>query len=444
LRFSFECDPQTAAGLKRSGHALERLWSRVVVRGLVVLAGLMLLVWLRCPTILTRATFWGEDGWVWYPTCYTAGWHCLQVDIASYLQTTSMLIALLSQPLPFAVVPTFFAFAALIIQAAPAAFLISGRMAEAVPSLPARVLLALLIVSMPGMSEVYVNVTNAQWHLAVLSFMLLMATVPAGWPGRVFDSAILVVSGLSGPFSVFLTPVAWIWWISHRKRWTFWRALIVTGTALVQLRLILLHGQVRSAGGPGIGVNLHDFNRIFLNDVAVATVGWHSMLRNAWGPGHGWLYGDSTAALVVSTLLVLAALGLLLVAFIRGRWVLRCFLIFVALEYAAMLVDGLAVDKQPLWAELASSLANRYSFHPILAWLAVLVALLCDRSRWWRSIAAVIFASVVLFAVAGDYKLAPLAPTDFVAKAHAFAHAPSGTVMHFPTRPMFYMTLTKK
>jgi hypothetical protein len=109
-----------------------------------------------------------------------------------------------------------------------------------------------------------------------------------------------------------------------------------------------------------------------------------------------------------------------------------------------MLVDGLPIDKRPLWQELATSLASRYSFHPTLAWLAVLVSLFCDRLLALRIGAGALLAVVLLFGVAGDWKLVPLQPMHFPQEAARFAKAPPGTVMQFPTRPMFYMTLTKK
>jgi hypothetical protein len=444
VRFTVECDSQTIAWARTLQGRLSAVLLAPAIRTAWVMAGLMLLVWIRCPSILARASFWGEDGWVWYPTCYYDGWRCLLIDHTGYLQTVSMLVALLSQPWPLAAVPSLFAFASLIIQAAPAAFLISGRMAAAIPSLPARVLLALLLVAVPGMSEVYVNLTNAQWHLSLLGFLVLAATVPPGWAGRVFDSLLLVLCGLSGPFCAFLAPVAWIWWWGHRSRWAAWRGVIITATAAVQFSLILLHGASRHGTGPGLGVSLHDFNAIVVNTLAVGTIGWRALLRNDWGPGDGWLGGQSAAALTVSTIIVLAAFALTAIAFVRGRPVLRCFLIFVALECVAMLVDGLPIDKRPLWQELATSLASRYSFHPTLAWLAVLVSLFCDRLLALRIGAGALLAVVLLFGVAGDWKLVPLQPMHFPQEAARFAKAPPGTVMQFPTRPMFYMTLTKK
>jgi hypothetical protein len=447
IGLSLAFDARTAHQLRPVVCFLTCIATAKVLRLGVAAALFALLLRQRCPSILSLPSFWGEDGWVWYPTCYADGWRCLVVDHSGYLQTISMLVALISQPFPLLHAPKLFALAALALQVAPAVFLVSDRMAERIPRLSLRLFLALLLLSAPGMSEVFVNLTNAQWHLALLCFLVVTATRPAGWMGRIFDTAVLVIGGLSGPFSVFLAPVALLWWLLRRGRWAFWRLLLVGGATAIQSILILVHQASRvSSTGPGLGVSLRSFDTILLNTIlGPATLGWQAMKRNSWLAGHGgWLFSPSNAALTVSTLLVVCALGLAVIALWRGCWLLRCFLLLVALEFVAGLVDGLAIDNMTLWHQLAIGVANRYSFHPILAWLAILVSLTVDHARLWRAVGGVLLACSLIFAVAGDWELAPLPPTDFQSQARIFAAAPPGTVMQFQTRPIFHMTLTKK
>ena len=446
IGLSLACDGRTAHQLRLAGRLMGRIAASEPARLALLAILFILFLWQRCPSILSLPSFWGEDGWVWYPECYAHGWRCLLVDHSGYLQTISMLVALISQPFPLQHAPKLFALAALAVQVAPSLFLVSDRMAVAIPRLSVRLLLALLILAAPAMSEVYVNVTNAQWHLALLCFLVVTAAPPAGWTGRVFDTVVLVIGGLSGPFSVFLAPAAVLWWLVRRGRWACWRMLLLLGAAAIQASLILVHQASRaSSTGPGLGVSLRSLDTILLNTIlGPATFGWQAMRRNGWLAGHGgWLFGPSSAALIVSTLLVACAILLAATALWRGGWLLRCFLLFMVLELVASLVDGLTIDQRPLWEELGPAVTNRYSFHPILAWLAVLVSLTVDRATALRALGGVLLACSLIFAIAGDWELAPLPPTDFQAKARAFEKAPPGTVMQFQTRPMFYMTLTK-
>jgi len=441
------CDQRSGAQIASLGGAILRVLRHGAFLPALVATAAMLLLWQRCPSVLSLPSFWGEDGWVWYPACYADGWRCLLLDHSGYLQTISMLVALAAQPFPLLHAPKLFALAALVLQAAPAAFLVSRRMAPAIPRLGLRLLLAFLLIATPGMSEVFANLTNGQWHLALLCLLILMAAVPLGWSGRVFDSLVLLVGGLSGPFAVFLAPVAVLWWLLHRGRWVCWRMLLMLGTAAVQASLILLHQASRTErGGAGLGVSLRNLDTILLNTIlGPGTFGWQAMKRNGWLAGQqGWLFGPGLWPLVLSTLLVLAALALAALALWRGGWALRCFLLFVTLEFMAGLVDGLPIGDMTLWHQLAVGVANRYSFHPILAWLAILVSLTVDRAWACRLAGGLLLACALLFAIPGDWALAPLPPTNFQAQARIFAKAPRGTVMTFQTRPIFYMTLMKK
>lgn len=415
-------------------------------RSLLVLAAClaMALIWLRCPTILSRATFWGEDGWVWYPQCYIHGWRCLFIDHTSYLQTISRLVALLSLLGPLVNAPKVFAWAALLMQAAPAIFLMSGRMAMAIPSVTVRVLLALLLLAIPGMNEVYVNLTNAQWHLALLAFLVLCATPAKDWRQRGFDIGVLLVSGLSGPFAIFLTPVAVLWYGLRREPWRFWRMITIAGVAAIQLSLIMSHQVTRAGPGPGLGWSGDRLINIVMIDIlGVATFGAHTIVQSYWLVGQGWLSSGRPFAAVISAALCLGAAALVVTAFLRGSLILRAFLIFAGIELLASLMDGLPVTTQPLWVQLEGSIGMRYYFHPIAAWIAVLVTLAGDRNWPLRGIGVALLAVTITWAIPVDWSLPGLPKTSFKSDAKAFAKAPPGTVMTFPTRPIYHMTLTK-
>ncbi|MCB8883838.1 hypothetical protein ACELLULO517_26565 [Acidisoma cellulosilytica] len=412
----------------------------------IAAACLVLLLYWRCPTVISHARLWGEDGWVWYPTCYAQGLACLTFDHSGYLQTISMLVALLSQLWPLTAAPTVFAVAALLLQASPAIFLLSPRMTAALPSLPLRGFLAVLLIAVPGMSEVYVNVTNTQWHLALLAFLIITAN-PAGRVGAaVFDSVALVVAGLSGPFAIFLAPVAALWWWLYRGRWRLWRLAVLAASASLQFDLVIRHQQSRGGIATVLGTGLHPLSNIVVTDVlAVATLGWRILMGHYWDVSRGWLTLGSPAALILNVILMLAATAFLLRALWRGPWILRAFLLFAALEFAAVLTAGQRNDQRPLWLELELSISCRYFFHPVLAWLAVLICLCGDRNWLFRAPALALIAVTLLIALPHDWALRPL-PADrvFHDEALRFATLPAGTVVNIPVQPVSVMRLIKR
>ena len=170
------------------------------------------LLFLRHPAGILRADFWGEDGWLWYPDAYRSGASCLFVPHTGYLQTISRLVALGSQMVPLRWAPTVFAVIALFIQLLPPLLLISRRFDDVWPHLPSRLVFAAAFIGFPNSFEEFGNITNSQWYLGVLAFLIVSGAVPRTPTGRVFDAAGLILSGLSGPFCIMLAPVAgWLW-----------------------------------------------------------------------------------------------------------------------------------------------------------------------------------------------------------------------------------------
>jgi hypothetical protein len=404
---------------------------------------IIFLVWQRCPTVISRAAFWAEDGWVWYPQCYASGWRCLLIDHSAYLQTISRLVALLSLLWPLAAAPRVFALSALLMQSAPAIFLLSRRMASAIPSVGVRVALALLLVAIPGMSEIYVNLTNSQWHLSLLAFLILCANPAQTGPERIFDTLVLAVGGLSGPFAPPLVPVALLWWWRDRRPWLLWRLVIMIATAAIQIGLVLVHQSTRGIASPGIGWSLVRLINIVVTDIlGVAAFGRTPLIDHNWLVGQGWLSDGSLRATIMAGCLMAGAMVLALLAFVRGPWVLRAFLIFTTLELTLSLTDGLTLV-QPLWVAMEGWIGMRYYFHPIAAWLAIIVTLICDRNASLRTIGVAIMALTLVYAIPGDWHLPKRKVTIFQAQANAFAHAPPGTMMRFPVAPARDMVLVK-
>ena len=81
-----------------------------------------------------------------------------------------------------------------------------------------RLLIAFIYLALPHSSEVLANVTNTQWHLGLLAFLIVIAqpSRQKGW--RVFDIAAVLISAISGPICLLMTPVAAIkYWQRARK-----------------------------------------------------------------------------------------------------------------------------------------------------------------------------------------------------------------------------------
>ena len=163
---------------------------------------------LRRPDAVFHAQFWAEDGVVWFADAYNHGaLRALLLARDGYLQTLPRLACAIALWAPLVRAPLVTNLIALVIEALPPLFLVSSRMRSLGP-LGLRCALALLMLFVPDASEVHAAITDAEFQMAVVACLVIIAEVPRSRAGRVFDVVILTLFSLTGPFCVLLFPVA--------------------------------------------------------------------------------------------------------------------------------------------------------------------------------------------------------------------------------------------
>jgi hypothetical protein len=386
-----------------------------------------MMLFLRCPATLLRAEFWAEDGLIWYADAYAAGWHSLLLPQNGYLQTVSRLVALLAQLFPLAWAPSIFAGLALIIEILTAVFIVSARMSNVWPSIWGRVLFASIYVSIPNSFETHANLTNTQWHLAILGFCVLISAPAESRVGTAGDLAALALSGLSGPFCIFLVPIA-IWQLRvDRSAAQLRRTGIVAVASIIQGGFLLATaGDTRSAAalGASVGTLAHI---IVVQILLGALLGARAMSRvSQWT-----LLKSDTVAMVIA----LGGLSCFAIALSRGPSVLRKAALFGGTLFAGALWKPQVSATQPQWTIMMNPGAGqRYYLIPMLVWIGALLALAADRNRALRYPGMILIMASVTGIVA-DWSHPRFAPTGFATKAQEFALAPPGTRMELPLQP---------
>jgi hypothetical protein len=185
------------------------------------------LIVLRRIDVIIYPQFWAEDGTVWYQTAYNLGIKSLFIPHTGYFQTTSRLVALISQLLPLSFAPLFFNLCAIIIKIIPILFIFSVRCRKNFSSLLVPTLISLIYLFLPNSSEVFANITNAHWYLAIIAFLIVTADKAPNLAWKIFDIFFLILIGLSGPFIIFLLPIALIWWWLKRQNGLPWVQIII-------------------------------------------------------------------------------------------------------------------------------------------------------------------------------------------------------------------------
>ena len=176
----------------------------------IVLAAFVFLsiIVFRRPDAVTYPQFLSEDE-VWFSSAYGASNPIMPFlhPVAGYFQTVGRIVAVIGLLFGLGKAPLVMNIFAICIEALPAIFFLSRRFEKIVPKLWQRFLIGLLYLALPATFETHANVTNSQWRLAILSFLIIVATPSKKTREKIFDYAFLAIGGLSGPFVFFLLPI---------------------------------------------------------------------------------------------------------------------------------------------------------------------------------------------------------------------------------------------
>jgi len=403
-----------------------------------------LVVFSRRPDALLNAQFFLEDG-LWYEQAHEMGpLNALVYPyLRGYLQVAPRLAAWLALYLPFAWAPFVMSSLGIAVSTLPAVFLCSNRLADAIPSLVLRVGLGLLYLALPNswspIDSTIANITHAQWHLAPLACMVLVARPAATLGWRAFDVAALLLTGLSGPMGIFLVPVGVLVWSRRRTRWSIALGTTIAATAAIQV-LMLLSFPDPGMGRPPLGASLARLARLVSGRIVYgAVVGQTGYAEMVNDPSSFWLRTD-----VVFVVALLAALAAGFAAW-RGPFELRLFLLYTTLAFVAFLAWPIPSPiTVPHWELMAQPSHHRYFIAPIFGLFLVLVWMASRGPRGLQAAAAGLLGAAVLFGVVRDWREPPHPDYRFAEYAAKFARAEPGQRVQIPFPPSWSIILTKR
>ncbi len=425
--------PETVQPGRVDGLARWRDWpsararlSHRVPGGPLFVLGLMLVaaavVISRRPDAVTNPQFFAEDG-LWYSQAYNSGaLDTLLWPYAGYLQVLPRLVASISLAFPLAVAPALFAWVAIAIQVLPVGFLASDRLADVIPRRSVRLAVAAIYLALPGTAELDANLTNAQWHLAILLAMILVARRATRVAGASFDVVAVVVGGLSGPFSVFLAPFAII--VAWRRRSTSQYLIsgLLCATAAATLGVLVKVGPSERIGIEGITPEL--------GLRALAVLGERVFLLPLIG---------SREAVHLEVLLGPAVMLVVLAGGVVGMWIalrqvreeIRLLLVF---SYVVAIGSLVVVDYE-LPAILDGGGA-RYWLIPMLGWMVAVLAIATARHpRWVRAGAVLLLVVFCAYGVPHDWLYPAMPNQHFGRFVQSFDSTPRGASLRFSENP---------
>jgi hypothetical protein len=429
---------------------------------------------LRRPDAVTHAQFWAEDGVVWYADAYNLGaLPALARPRDGYVQVLPRLVAGVAVSVPILRAPLVMNLLALLIQALPALFLVSPRMRN-LGSLRLRCILALLYLLVPDSSELHATITDSEFHLAVMTFLLFISQPPRSLAGQCFDVSVLVFSALTGPFCVLLFPVALVLTVTARlhpgnfaliryqrftlpwrhiadaptrrpptesptlgeERWRWIQLSLLTAGCLVQGLTVLLTSDARF--DTLLGASPGKFVRIIAGQIVVPIFFRQNGLSRVAGP---------TKITAVALFLTLFAALLFLYAFLRGSSELRGFIFFGLSVLAAALMFPTYEPVHYQWdVFLLPGCGLRYWYVAKLALMATVVWLIGPHRPGPVRLLAAVLACLMVVASLRQWRYPPRNDFQFASYVQLFDQLPSGTPFQIPVLPggIWVMKLVKR
>lgn len=214
---------------------------------------------------------YAEDGPVFLQQYLENGWHSLIMPYAGYLHTIPRLTAFTwgSLGVDLTYIPlcynlTYFVLALWIgIELLQSAYRLGLRFA---------VVFASVFVLVPIGGDVYMNITNSIWvtSLYLVSFLFIGSRYHESTKGKVRRLVALTLVSLTGPFSLLLSPAAFLIVLLERKQMTF-RKLVPYGVIMlggcVQFLLIITSNNTRGIPGTPEEYHLYKLAMYLMNDL---------------------------------------------------------------------------------------------------------------------------------------------------------------------------------
>jgi len=376
-----------------------------------------------------NAQFWAEDGKIWYAEAHNYGIIQSLFDPHNgFLYVVARLTAAFSQLFPLSTAPLIFNSVAIFIQVLPAVFLVSSRLSSLLPSIKTRAILAFIYLALPGTAEINANITNSHWYLALLAFMVIISEPGRGFLWKGFDICIIILSCLSGPFAILLSPITFVlWWIKRDKRRLSVFVLVGVCAIIQILGLVFFAGgRAETALGPSID--------LFVSIVA----GQIFLLPLVGGKGVDFL-ATSGGYLLIKYLFFCIGVLIVVYSLMKCPLELKLFVLFSCLIFFAALISPPEEDVNAWWVTLnVPSNGGRYWFFPNLAFVITLIWLFGQiwfGERFVPKILAGLIVAVMAIGIYLNWRHPNYQDFRFYEYAEYYEKIPRGSRLIIPINP---------
>ncbi|HUC89530.1 MAG TPA: hypothetical protein VMR45_01905 [Patescibacteria group bacterium] len=389
---------------------------------LFVFFGALLVFFFRRPDAILNAQFWAEDA-KWFSEVVNTNNSLLNFihPYSGYLTTIERLVGWIAGFFPLQISPLIYNLSALSIQALVLVYLWSKR-ADFV-SKEMKVLLSFAYVCLPYTEEIHANITNSQWYLAILLFLLMFIKESSNVYVKYIDRFIILVASLSGPYSIFLMPI--LIFESLRKKKILTKYYIVAAAAVIQLLCLAL---TRNAQGANIGYSVTFFFQIIGGQVfgsgLFGTEAWTFFMSKPW----------------IAPVAGVLGIEMMIYVFIKASYVMRYYIAYCSMVFGAALVSVIYLPPNMSWWYYFTTEAfgGRYYMLIHTAVFVTLGWLLLTKTKvniLLRIAAGIILALSFAIGVPRDFEYRPYKDFEYKAYTQEYYKLKRGESLNIPVNP---------
>lgn len=390
---------------------------------LLVFFGALIVLFFRRPDAILNAQLWAEDI-VWFSDPITNGNFLITVfqPYAGYLTVAQHLIGWFASLFPLEIIPLVFNLCALSIQALLLVYVWSSR--TDFISKEMKVFVTFVYLALPFSFEVHANVTNTQWYLGILLFLLLFVQEAKSRAVRYLDWCIIGIASLTGPFSILLSPiVAWEVWRS--RKFSARHAIVLYG-AMVQVLMVLLTRQPQSE--MVVGYSVTQLFRIIGGQIFGA--GFFGQESLAFFLSKPW----------IAPVITVIGMQVLLFVFIKVRREFKYFLLYSSTVLVAALASSMGTPPGATWWYFFTNegWGCRYYIMPHIALfmsLGWLVRTKTNVAFLLRAGAAVVLGLSFVIGVPKDFVHPPYEDFRYKERIQEYRAAPPGRMTIIQANP---------
>nr|CAA9215272.1 hypothetical protein AVDCRST_MAG63-373 [uncultured Armatimonadetes bacterium] len=355
---SFFLDQPAAGSGARAGFP----YAKAAAVGVLV----FLLTFSRKPSSVLVPQFWAEDGAVFFAQAREIGLGSLLTPQAGYYNTFTRLAALFGNGVPVPFAPHYYLLVSVGVLLFIVGYLFSRRLHFRHPTL-----MALCLGLVPHDGEVFLTAQASNFYLGLALALFLVSDPPASRWQHVCDVVMIVLAGLTGPFSLIYLPLFVLRAARERGAPALKVRAFLVGTAGL-LQLVQMHAVRLEAKEFGLDPRemLEILGTRLLTPLLTGPTGFL--------PTYRWLLG----------IYMVALLALLVQTFRRGRNHQALYLLAAGVSVVAATLYVFRGAPEDL---LYIAAGDRFFFIPLVSVLWCLVQAL-ETKDWVRPFAAVLIS----------------------------------------------------